>query len=292
MNNMIFIIIFIHIFIFGLICGFLFEPFLYHSDKKNTDTTRSSRIFITGDKHRNFKNVKKYCKRKKTTVDDVLIIVGDCGLNYYLDNRDTRLKRRLSKIKITLFCIHGNKECRPEEVGSYGIKSFSGGRVYYEPSFPNILFAIDGEMYCFNNHKYMVIGGAHSVDKNRSIINGSPYWPSELPTVETKDRIIDSLKRMNNEVYGFITHTCAKKYIPQEAFLSAREKNQNEIKMCEKRTVCDINIPLDIDHSFEEWLGKIEEDNNYAVWFCGHYHIDKKIDKTRMLFNDFEKMPD
>lgn len=37
--------------------------------------------------------------------------------------------------------------------------------MYYEEKYPNILFAIDGEIYNLNSKKTLVIGGAYSVDK-------------------------------------------------------------------------------------------------------------------------------
>ena len=112
---------------------------------------------------------------------DVLIILGDAGFNYYGDKRDDKLKAEISSLNITLFCLHGNKENRPQNVGTYGIRSFCGGKVYYEPKYPNIFFAIDGEIYNFEGKKYMVAGGAHSVDKMRCLEEGKPFWEDEMP---------------------------------------------------------------------------------------------------------------
>ena len=68
-------------------------------------------IYLTGDKHGKFDSVEDFCNKKNTKIDDTLIILGDVGINYWCDNRDKRLKKRLSKLPITLFCIHGNHEC-------------------------------------------------------------------------------------------------------------------------------------------------------------------------------------
>ncbi len=38
-------------------------------------------IYITGDKHGSFNEIKKFCKENNTTKDDVIIILGDVGLN-------------------------------------------------------------------------------------------------------------------------------------------------------------------------------------------------------------------
>ena len=102
------------------------------------DDGSPAKFFITGDKHRYFDRVKEFCREMNTSRKDVLIILGDASLNYYDDKRDDALKKEISALNITLFCLHGNKENRPQNVGTYGIRSFCGGKVYYEPKYPNI----------------------------------------------------------------------------------------------------------------------------------------------------------
>ena len=99
-------------------------------------------FYITGDKHRNFEKVKAFCQEMGTRRKDVLIVLGDAGFNYFEDVRDDKLKKEVSQLEITLFCLHGNKENRPENIGTYGVRSFCSGKVYYEPKYPNIFFAI------------------------------------------------------------------------------------------------------------------------------------------------------
>ena len=64
-------------------------------------------IYITGDTHRDFENVIEFCHLHNTTIDDVLIILGDVGLNYYLDSSDNKVKKRVAELPITLFCVRG-----------------------------------------------------------------------------------------------------------------------------------------------------------------------------------------
>ncbi|MBR5786613.1 MAG: hypothetical protein IKY41_07965, partial [Clostridia bacterium] len=85
------------------------------------------KFYVTGDKHRNFENVKLFCRDVNTRRKDVLIILGDAGLNYYEDFRDDELKREMTALNITLFCLHGNKEKRPQNIATYGIRNFCGG---------------------------------------------------------------------------------------------------------------------------------------------------------------------
>ena len=43
-----------------------------------------------------------------------------------------------------------------------------------------------------------------------------------------------------------------------------------------------------IGNILEEWLDKIEETIEYKAWYCGHWHINKRIDKMHFLFHNFE----
>lgn len=252
------------------------------------DDGSPAKFFITGDKHRCFDNVKKFCRETNTRRKDVLIILGDTGFNYYDDKRDDELKKEISNLNITLFCLHGNKENRPQNVGTYGIRSFCGGKVYYEPKYPNIYFAIDGEIYTFEGKKYMVVGGAHSVDKMRCLDEGKPFWDDEMPNDTIKKTIEYRLKNEGNKIYGMMTHTCPIDYLPKEMFMSTRQNAS--IKRKPRKAKSKKLFKPDIDRSTEIWLGTLEKKIDYKVWFCGHYHIDKQIDKIQMMCHDIRPL--
>lgn len=131
-------------------------------------------IYITGDIHRDFGRIFNFCEENGTTKDDVLIILGDAGINYWLDNSDRDLKWELSALEVTLFCVHGNHEERPFLIKGYKEKAWRGGVVYYEEEFSDLLFAKDGEIYDFDGMKTVVIGGAYSVDKYARICGNAP----------------------------------------------------------------------------------------------------------------------
>lgn len=252
------------------------------------DDGRSLRFFITGDKHRDFSSVRKFCRRMRTRYQDVLIVLGDAGFNYHGDRRDDRLKARVSRWHITLFCLHGNKENRPENVGTYGVRSFCGGRVYYEPRYPNILFAMDGELYDFAGAQYLAVGGAHSVDKLRCLEEGLPFWEDEMPNRDTKVRVEQQLAAANNRVFGMLTHTCPIQYLPREVFVSTRQNA--EIRQKLQKAKSKKFFAPDIDRSTEEWLGELEQRLDYQVWYCGHYHVDKQLDKVCMLHHEIRPL--
>ena len=104
-------------------------------------------VYLTGDTHGRFERIACFCRDNHTTLGDVLIILGDAGVNYYLDHRDEKLKQYIDPMPVTLLCIHGNHEARPTAALGYEEAEHFGARVMVQPEHPNLLFALDGEVY-------------------------------------------------------------------------------------------------------------------------------------------------
>lgn len=223
-------------------------------------------IKITGDRHGNFDDLAYFNKMGMLTSDDMLIILGDSGFNYYLDKRDIGRKFIVNNLGITVFCIHGNHEERPHLIKGYKRKKWHGGTVYYEPEYPNILFARDGDIYDFNGKSVLVIGGAYSVDKYWRLKTGNRWYKSEQPNNYIKQRVKKNLDAVDWKVDVVLSHTCPLRYEPTEWFLKAVDQKT-------------------VDKSTEKWLGVIERNLDYKKWYCGHYHGEKEIDKIEFLFN-------
>ena len=163
--------------------------------------------------------IENFCSEQETTVDDVMIILGDAGINYFLNSRDEMLKSRLAELEITLFCIHGNHEARPWEAGDYDEVLWNGGIVYVEAEYPNILFAKDGEIYDFNGKKVIAIGGAYSVDKGYRLATGMRWYETEQPDDEIKAYVEAQLKKADWKVDIVLTHAAPIEAEPVWAFL-------------------------------------------------------------------------
>lgn len=110
-------------------------------------------VFLTGDTHGEFGRIEEFCAECGTSTDDVMVILGDAGINFYRDKRDDELKEYLSELPVTLLCIQGNHEERPDEILGYEEMEWHGGIVLFQPDYPNILFAWDGEVYDFDGKK-------------------------------------------------------------------------------------------------------------------------------------------
>lgn len=225
-------------------------------------------IYITGDTHGDFSRIETFCSKMRTSTDDALIILGDAGINYYGHIKDRARKEEISKLPVTIFCIHGNHEQRPEKIKGYHEAIWNGGKVYIEDDFPNLIFAKDGEIYDIAGNKTIVIGGAYSVDKNYRISRNWGWWPDEQPSDDIKAYVEKQLNRNNWKVDIVLSHTVPVKYEPVEVFLPGLDQSN-------------------VDKSTEEWLGRIEEGLHYKKWYAGHYHTEKKIDKLEIMFKNY-----
>ena len=223
--------------------------------------------YITGDTHRDFNRIFDFCAENGTSCDDIMIILGDAGINYYLDQSDADLKEYLGTCPITLFCIHGNHEERPFMIDSYEETEWHGGTVYYEEAYPNLLFAKDGEIYDFDGKKAVVIGGAYSVDKFTRDI----WFDTEQPTEEIKAYVEGQLERAGFQVDYVFSHTAPKQYEPTWAFTPGRDQSL-------------------VDKSTEEWLDSIERRLNYECWYCGHYHVDDQEGPVRIMYEEVDEL--
>ena len=262
----------------------------YEIRKKATKTkseepidTSPPKYFITGDKHGHYSRLIEFCQANHLRKKDVIVILGDSGFNYYGDERDDKLKSRLAKENVTLFCLHGNKENRPQNIPTYGIRTFCGGIVYYEPQYPNLFFAQDGEVYNFNGKEFLIVGGAHSVDKIRCLDEGLPFWEDEMPSEEVKQLVENELAIRNHQIHGFLTHTCPLSCLPTEMFISTKRASDEERRKAKKKKSKKPDYPLDIDRSTEEWLEELMQKNDFQIWYCGHYHVDKELGKVHMM---------
>lgn len=224
-------------------------------------------VYFTGDIHGSPFKLQVFCRYMELTEKDTIVILGDVGANYYGGKRDKQFKEQIAKLAPTIFCIHGNHEQRPANIPSYKAKEWNDGPVWYEEEYPNLLFARDGNIYVIDGVRYLVIGGAFPVDKNYRLSRGYGWWADEQPSEEIKARV--GRRVANSGLDVILSHTCPFKYEPREAFLPGIDQSE-------------------VDSSTEEWLDTIEESVDYKAWFCGHWHIDKRIDKMHFLYDEFE----
>ena len=225
------------------------------------------KFYITGDTHGNFNRIDYFCQRFETSKEDILCILGDAGINYYLNKKDYMLKQVLQDMPITFFCIHGNHEERPFNISTYITKKWNGGTVYYEEEFPNILFAKDGEIYNINGKSILVIGGAYSVDKEYRLLKGWSWFKDEQPNKE----IVKYIEKQITKQRHFdivLTHTCPIKTEPRHMFLPFIDQSK-------------------VDKTTELFLQRVADWITFDNWYFGHFHGHWDNGKYHMLFEDY-----
>lgn len=244
-----------------------------------------SRFFITGDCHRNFDKIYDFCKNIETTTDDIMIIAGDAGINWYLDpvfNYDKHLKLALSHLPITLVIVHGNHEERAWNCHGYKHDIYKVGcdniLAWAEPEFPNILFVDDFSIQCIKNRRFLFMGGAYSIDKWQRLMYGGRWFESEQMSKEDmeinlKRLVADrkafeySINHRKNQFDYVVSHTCPLKYEPTEVFLAGVDQSK-------------------VDKRTEKFLDEVEDIISYGEWIAAHFHVDKVVDRVRFIYND------
>ena len=92
---------------------------------------------------------------------------------------------------------------------------------------------------------------------------GHKWFKDEQLSEYEMNNILEKVKDKHFDIV--LTHTSPYKYEPKETF---------KLKIDQSK----------IDKSMEHFLDKIEESISYNKWYCGHYHIEKQIDKLEFMF--------
>ena len=229
--------------------------------------------YITGDTHREFEKVYELCENNDTTVDDVLIILGDAGINYNGFVYDSIQKKMLESFPITIFAIHGNHEQRPELLPNIKeeFDPYTQGFVYYEEEYPNIKYFKDGGEYNINGKQVLVIGGAYSIDKGHRLLNGWQWFPEEQ--LNERERAAIAEKAQGKKYDAVFSHTCPVSWEPVDLFLPF--VNQSKV-----------------DKSMEIWMDQIKDTFTWDKWFWGHYHSDRYSGDKIMMYKEVQNFLD
>ena len=140
----------------------------------------------------------------------------------------------------------------------------------------NLIYLYDpgnlhGLIYELRSMMAVLMPDENELRKYYRLQRGMNWFPDEQPSDEIKLKTEKQLSAVNWNVDIVLTHTCPQKYVPIEAFLPGLDQSM-------------------VDHSTEEWLDKIEDRLNYKDWFCGHWHIDKRIDKMHFMMRSVEAL--
>lgn len=155
-------------------------------------------------------NTTNWPEQRLLVKDDILTILGDCGLLWATDwdREELYWAKWLTAKKCTVCFIDGNHEnfARLNAVPEVEFMGGKAGLVYSDKN-GSIYHLKRGEIYTVEGRKILTVGGARSTDKAFR----TPYkswWPEEQLSPEDEENIITSLEKVNYEVDYILTHTC------------------------------------------------------------------------------------
>lgn len=246
---------------------------------------------VTGDTHGGMSAISRVSNIQRNMPDckpeeSAVIILGDAGLNFYLNGTDKKYKKTLNNMGYYIYCVRGNHEERPENIPGMVLveDTETDNTVWIEEEYPNIRYFVDGNEYDIGGHPTLVIGGAYSIDKwyrlaragyaadEANIANPKKcgWFKDELLTKEEMD-VIE--KKVQGKRYEFVlSHTCPMSWEPTDLFLRGIDQTQ-------------------VDKSMEIWMDDLLNQLDWRVWLFGHFHADR-VERpcVEQMYMDYENI--
>lgn len=229
-------------------------------------------FFITGDKHGDFGFLFRNCWDVLGNNTNAIILLGDAGINYYLNKKDDYIKESLNSVGCRWYLVRGNHEARPQHLETIK-KEYDAdvdGFIWYQPEYPNIRYFEDYGIYSLNGRKAAVIGGAYSVDKYYRLERKWAWFSDE----ELSDEEMDECEKlMTGQHFDFVlTHTCPLVYEPTDLFLSYVDQSS-------------------VSNRMEKFLDKLKDKFYWDHWLFGHFHADRiEAPFVEQFYQDIESL--
>lgn len=238
------------------------------------------RWIITGDTHGQVVNrLSKIalCMENIIPEETAVIILGDAGINYYLNKTDHKNKQAISASGLRIYCVRGNHEERPQNIRSMVLFNDDDvcGEVYMEEEFPDIRYFVDGGEYVIDGKHMLVIGGAYSVDKYYRLARAaghsfSGWFKDEQLTAEERATILEQVTGKHYDLV--LTHTAPITWEPTDLFLRGVDQSM-------------------VEKDMEYWLREVSLAIRWDYWLFGHYHADRiEAPHVEQFFNEYEDL--
>ena len=225
-------------------------------------------ILISGDFHANASNelktisketlIKKYKQNRFDSIN-YHIILGDAGFLWPGNEKHESINFwELSQRPFPVLCVMGNhdpvlgRSDLPEVDIGIGEKV-----IMIKNSKPIVAYLKRGKVYQIENLRFLVLGGALSIDKKFQQSNKT-WWEQEYWNEGEIFDLFNMLKNDNNFDY-VLSHT-----------------GPSSINETLKSILKTRFSPLFIDE-VAILNDKIDSEINCKQWFCGHWHVDKYL---------------
>lgn len=249
-------------------------------------------VYITGDKHGDYADIKRFCKEQHTSKQtDTLIVLGDHGTRFCPDSDEQTVNTLnfLDSLPIRFVLIHGNHDRRITYRNRHIVKKYIdydgiAGTFYIDVRYPSILYAEEWGSYHIAGHPAFIIGGAYSIDKSMRLAKEKtgefdyPLWfkdeqltANERSLAKADYSAFVSLHPNNNIL--LLTHTCPLSFVPVVPFKDS-----------------DLTTETFLDE-IAAYLSPSSPDRPWSHWYCGHWHVDKTDGDCRFLYHDIILLP-
>lgn len=232
-------------------------------------------LIFTGDTHGGVATISRIGNIQQNMPEykpeeTMVVILGDAGLNFWLNNTDKKYKKLLNSMGYHIYCVRGNHEQRPELIKSMVLVNDENVNnvVYMEEAFPNIRYFVDGKIYNLLGYKCLVVGGAYSVDKWYRLARAG-YSKDEAETADPKKcgwfkdecltaaEMVAIMEEVKGESIDFVlSHTCPLSWEPTDLFLNGIDQST-------------------VDKSMEAWFDELKDNVKWKYWLFGHYHANR-----------------
>ena len=133
---------------------------------------------FTGDIHGNVNGVADFINKVHPTMEDVIVLLGDVGANYYNGRKDHLMKQWLNDSGTRFLCIHGNHEMRQsmfrDILKSNGAEARMVAARISEPDLCQGRRDLYDEWFAVSRN-----WRSYSVDKYYRLSRGWSWWPDE-----------------------------------------------------------------------------------------------------------------
>ena len=219
-------------------------------------------VYITGDTHADIDIHKltttAFPDQLRMTKNDYVIILGDFGFVWDGGKSDTWWQNWLTKKNFTTLFIDGNHD-NHELIWSYPEVEMFGDKV--REITPSIFYLQRGHVYTIEEHTFLTIGGAESIDRIYRT-EGVNWWATEkIEPVDVSDALINAEDKTETGYVDYVLTHCAPCFI------------ENQIS------------PYISHTSSSELLGDLAHMiTGFGHWYFGHYH-------TENVYYDSEDCP-
>lgn len=232
-----------------------------------------SRIVICGDTHGVLDTLKiSNFQESDQRLDenDYLIICGDAGVVWESETLKESIEY-FESFGTNILFVDGNHE-NFDILNSYPVSTWSGGKIHKISN--RIYHLMRGQVFCIAGKTFLTLGGADSTDKEIRT-EGLNWWKEESFDYVDFEEAYNNLKLYNYKVDYVISHA------PNNELLQ---------KVYEIFTCCGESVPYYLINKINQtqtsnYLQEIQEKITFKKWFCGHLHIDEKIENYMILYS-------